>query len=246
MLKRMFTAAALVACLIAPAAAQAQTGVEGRFSFTFKGGLETNWGGTFHDSGTGTILGLPAEVNSGNWNDMYDPGWRVSIGAGYGLTPRMEAIAAFAFGGLGASEQEVGTVAALPLVAKFDDYKDWTLEGGVRYYFAPETSFNPYVSGVIGIRNMSAIAGNFSVPDVNVTFDNVGFYAESTVFMWGIDVGAQWKISRSAAVGVETGFRWQAKPGEIEGFAGTGLENINDAGSRIAFPILGTLTFFFE
>jgi hypothetical protein len=64
--------------------------------------------------------------------------------------------------------------------------------------------------------------------------------------MWGIDVGAQWKFNRNTAFGIETGFRWQAKPGEIEGFAGTGLENINDAGSRVAFPVLGTLTFYFE
>lgn len=116
----------------------------------------------------------------------------------------------------------------------------------MRYYFAPDRSFNPYLSGVFGIRNIDAIPGTFSVPDVNVTFEDVGFYNDSTVFMWGIDFGAQWRLTDNTSFGVESGFRWQASPGEVEGFAGTGLEGLNDAGSRFALPILGTLTFHFD
>jgi hypothetical protein len=255
MMKQVLSAAILAVGVAAPAAAQTQgvpvavqgqNGVEGKLSFTIKAGLETHWGGNVHDAGSGTILGLPAEVESRNWNDAYDPGFRFSVGIGYGFSPRMEGIAAFSYGVMGAKEMEVGTVAGLPLEAQFADYEDWTLEGGVRYYFAPDRSFNPYLSGVFGIRNIDAIPGTFSVPDVNVTFEDVGFYNDSTVFMWGIDFGAQWRLTDNTSFGVESGFRWQASPGEVEGFAGTGLEGLNDAGSRFVLPILGTLTFHFD
>lgn len=230
--------------MAAPAAYQ--YGVEGKFSFTLKGGAETNWAGDVHEGGTGTILGLPTQVDSASYNDMFGIGWRFSFGVGYGFSRSLEGIAAFSYGMMGGKEKEVGTVAGLPLYAQFDDYKDWTLEGGIRYHFAPDAGFDPYVSGVIGFRDLSAMPGTFSVPDVNAVFDNVGFYNDSIVMMYGIDIGAQFRMSDRAMFGLETGFRWQAKPGQVEGFAGTGLENLNDAGSRIALPLMGTLTFYFE
>lgn len=253
-MKRIIVALALASALAIPAVGSAQVaapaaykyGVEGKFSFTFKGGAETNWGGDFHEGGTGTILGLPAQVDPGSYNDMYGMGWRFSLGAGYGFTRNVEAIAAFTYGMMGGKEKETGSVAGLPLYAKFDDYKDWSLEGGLRYHFAPDGGMDPYVSAVVGFRDLSAIPGTFSVPDVNVVFDNVGFYNDSIVMMYGFDFGVQFRMSDSSAFGIESGYRWQAKPGQVEGFAGTGLENINDAGSRSALPILATLTFYFE
>jgi hypothetical protein len=247
---------ALASALAVPVAGWAQTpapsayaykyGVEGKFSFTVKGGAETNWSGDVHEGGTGTILSMPAQVDPASYNDMFGLGWRFSLGVGYGFSRNLEGIAAFSYGMMGGKEKEVGTVAGLPLVAKFDDYKDWTLEGGIRYHFAPDSGFDPYVSGVVGFRDLSAMPATFSVPDVNVVFDNVGFYNDSIVMMYGVDFGVQFRMSERAMFGIESGFRWQAKPGQVEGFAGTGLENINDVGSRIALPILGTVTFYFE
>jgi hypothetical protein len=245
---------ALAGALALPAAGSAQMaapaaykyGVEGKFSFTVKGGAETNWSGDVHEGGTGTILSLPAQVDPASYNDMFSMGWRFSLGVGYGFSRSLEGIAAFSYGMMGGKETQVGTVAGLPLYAQFDDYKDWTLEGGVRYHFAPDGGIDPYVSAVVGFRDLSAMPATFSVPDVNVVFDNVGFYNDSIVMMYGFDFGAQFRMSERATFGIESGFRWQAKPGQVEGFEGTGLENINDTGSRIALPILGTVTFYFE
>jgi hypothetical protein len=254
--KRTIFALALAGALAVPVLGSAQTpaarayaysyGVEGKFSFTVKGGAETNWGGGFVNSGTGTILSLPATVAEQKYNDVYGIGWRFSLGVGYGFSRNLEGIAAFSYGMMGGKDTDIGTAAGLKMTAKFDDYKDWTLEGGVRYHFAPDGSVDPYVSGVIGFRDLSAIPGTFSVPDVNVVFDNVGFYNDSIVMMYGVDFGVQFRMSERAMFGIESGFRWQAKPGQVEGFAGTGLENINDTGSRVALPIMGTLTFYFE
>jgi len=244
--------AAALAILPAPALAQyggtqvPAYGVEGRLSVTVKGGLETNWGGDVHEGGTGQVLGLPTEVGARSYNDVYDPGFRLGIGVGYGFTPSIEAIAAFSYGNLGAEEIEIGTVAGESLRGAFGDYKDMTFEGGLRWHFSPDAGFDPYVSGVIGFRMLDAIPLGMSVPAVGAVFDNVGFYNDSTVFMAGIDFGVQFKVGARGAFGIESGFRFQGSPEQVEGFAGTGLENLNDAGSRIAFPILATYTLYFD
>jgi hypothetical protein len=252
--KRTIFALALAGTLVFPAVGSAQVaapaaykyGVEGKFSFTIKAGAETNWGGGFVNSGTGTILSLPAQVDEQKYNDVYGMGWRLSLGVGYGFSRNIEGIAAYSFGMMGGKDTQIGTAAGLPFFAKFDDYKDWSLEFGGRFHFAPDSGFNPYVSALVGFRDLSAIPGTFSVPDVNVVFDNVGFYNDSIVMMYGFDFGVQFRMSDRAMFGIESGFRWQAKPGQVEGFAGTGMDNINDTGSRNALPILGTLTFYFE
>ena len=52
-------------------------------------------------------------------------------------------------------------------------------------------------------------------------------------------------LSDKVGLGVETGLRWQAKPTALNGLAGTGLENINDTGSRWSLPVLVNLRFGF-
>jgi hypothetical protein len=47
------------------------------------------------------------------------------------------------------------------------------------------------------------------------------------------------------ALGIEAGLRYQTGPSDIEGLAGTGLEPINDTGSRWSVPVLASVTFRF-
>jgi hypothetical protein len=252
---------AIAGLVLAPALASAQTpasqapvqavvpsGVAGRFSFTVKGGLETNWGGDVLDGGSGRVLGASTEVGARSFNDIYDPGYRLSFGAGYGFSSNLEAIIAFSFGHQGAEEIEIGSANGQSLRAGFGDYSDWTLEFGGRYHVKPESRFDPYVSGVFGFRRVDAIPiETISVPDIGVTLTNVGFYDESTVAMFGFDFGFEYRIGSNASVGAEMGYRWQAKPGQIEGFEPeTGLQNLNDVGSRYALPVLGFVTYRFE
>jgi hypothetical protein len=223
------------------------TGVEGRFSFTVKAGLETNWGGDVLKGGSGTILGLPTEIGARSFNDVVDPGYRISFGAGYGFTPRIEALVAFSFAEQGAEDLEIGTVAGRPLRAQFANYKDWTLEFGGRYHLKPDARFDPYVSALFGFRRVDALPATLTVPDLGVVLSNVGFYDDSTVAMFGFDFGFEYKIGSNASVGAESGFRWQGKPGSLEGFEpSTGLSGVTDAGSRLALPVLGFVTFRFE
>lgn len=235
-----------VMLLAAPAAAVAQEeGVQGRWSLVFTGGAAFPAGGEFHEGGRGTVLGLPTSVDAKKSGDIFDPaiGWRA--GVAYGVSRNVELFGDFAWKRADASELSVGTVAALDLRAEFGDYTSYGMDGGMRYHFVPGARVAPYVSALAGFRRVEAIPGTFSVPAVGVTLRDTPFFGDSTVPVFGGDLGVLFGVSPRVSLGVEAGVRYHTDLSEIEGLAGTGLENLNDAGSRWSVPISGVVRFGF-
>lgn len=61
----------------------------------------------------------------------------------------------------------VGTVGAeLPLNGRFSDYDDLGIYGGVRYHFSSESSWKPFVSAQIGLKDIDDFTALFSFPGV--------------------------------------------------------------------------------
>lgn len=74
------------------------------------------------------------------------------------------------------------------------------------------------------------------MPAVSVTVPQP-FFDESTVPTFGADFGVLFGKMR-AKLGVQAGLHWTAGPtGSAASFAGTGLENLNDKGSRLSLPV---------
>jgi hypothetical protein len=235
-----------VAFLAAPGAAGAQeTGIQGRWSVAFTGGAAFPVGGEFHQGGRGTVLDLPTSVDAKKTGDVFDPGGGWRAGVGYGVAPNVELFGDFAWMRAGASELSVGNVASLDLRAAFGDYTTYGMDGGMRYHFTPGARVAPYVSALAGFRRVEAISGTFSVPAAGVTLRDTPFFDDSTVPVFGGDAGVLFGVSPRVSVGVEAGVRYHADLSDIEGLAGTGLENLNDAGSRWSVPISGVLRFGF-
>ena len=61
---------------------------------------------------------------------------------------------------------------------------------------------------------------------------------------WDRDLPS-YDLGESVAFNIEAGLRYQTGLSDLEGLAGTGLEPINDVGSRWSLPVLATLTFRF-
>jgi hypothetical protein len=244
MLKR--TGIIVVALLGAPAAALAQEeGVAGRWSVTFTGGVSVPAGGEFHEGGRGAVLGLATTVEAKKNRDVYDPGVGWRAGVGYGVSRHVELFGTFAWERASSSELSVGHVASLDLRASFGDYTSYGVDAGLRYHLAPGGRVNPYVAALAGFRRVDAIPGTFSVPAAGVTLEDTPFFDDSTVPVVGGDVGVLFAVSPSVSLGVEGGVRYHTDLSELEGLAGTGLENLNDAGSRWSVPITGVLRFSF-
>ena len=237
----------LMAALVAvPGAASAQDdGVRGQWSVTVTGGATVPTGGEFHEGGRGTVLGLPTSVDAKGNGDIFDPGIGWRAGVGYGVSRRVEVFGDFAWKRASASELSVGNVASLDLRAAFGDYRSYGAEGGMRFHFAPGTRVASYVTALAGFRSVESIPGTFSVPAAGVTLRDTPFFDDSVVPVFGGGAGVLFAVSSRVSVGVEGGIRYHTDLTDIEGLAGTGLENLNDAGDRWSVPISGVLRFRF-
>jgi hypothetical protein len=63
--------------------------------------------------------------------------------------------------------------------------------------------------------------------------------------VFGGDLGVLFAVSPRLSLGIEGGIRYHTDLSGIEGLAGTGLENLNDAGDRWSVPISGVIRFGF-
>ena len=236
----------LLAALAVPGAAFAQEeGVRGRWTMTVTGGATVPTGGEFHEGGQGTVLGLPTTVDAKTNNDIFDPGIGWRAGVGYGISRKVELFGDFAWKTASASELSVGNVATLDLRAAFSDYTAYGVEGGMRFHMMPEMRVGPYVTALAGFRRVEAIPGTFSVPAAGVTLSDTPFFDDSIVPVFGGGAGVLFALSSRVSIGVEAGVRYHTDLKDIEGLAGTGLENLNDAGDRWSVPVSGVLRFGF-
>jgi hypothetical protein len=238
--KTMYVMAAAMLSLPAAAVGQ-EEGIRGQWSLSVTGGASLPGGGEFHEGGTGSVLGLPTTVGARTNRDIFDPavGWRA--GLGYGVSDNVEIFGDFAWNRASASELSVGDVASLDLRAAFGDYTSYGIDAGMRYHFAPSARVNPYVAALAGFRRVDAIPGTFSVPAAGVTLADTPFFDDSIVPVFGGDAGVLFAVSPRVSIGVEGGLRYHTDLSQVEGLAGTGLENLNDAGSGWSVPITGVL-----
>jgi hypothetical protein len=236
--KMMMTAIVLA---VAPAAFAQEPSIEGRWNMTFSVGAAVPGGGEFHEGGSGTVLGLPTTVAAKSTGDIFNPGVGWRAGLGYGVTRRVELFGEFGWARSESSELSVGNVATLDLRAAFGDYTSWGANGGMRFHLTPGARVSPYVAALAGIWRVDAIPGTFSVPAAGVTLADTPFFDTSIVPVFGGDVGVLFAVSPRVSLGVEGGLRYHTDLSQIEGLAGTGLENLNDAGSGWSVPISGVV-----
>ena len=242
-LGRTLSAVAVISVLV-PAASRAD-GIEGRWSIALQGGTDLELSGNVHEGGSGTVLALPTSVEAKSFVDVYDPSFRAQASVGYGIGPRSEVFLRGSYYKMSSNTLQVGTVADFPLNADFADYEEWGAELGYRFYFKADQPFKPYFALAGGLRFVSELPSTLTVPAAGVVLSDVPFYDSSTVGVFGGDLGFAYDLNDSVALGIEAGVRYQTAPGELEGLAGTGLETINDTGSRWSLPVLATITLRF-
>lgn len=239
MVREVMVAAVVLAAAV-PAAAQGAD--DGRWSVTVGAGTAPSVSGLYHEGGAGTVLGLATRVEERDWSDIYGGGFEMRVGVGYAATERLEIIGTFLYARQDADEISVGTVAGLDLRSTFGNVRSWGLEGGLRWHFSPQAAVNPYIAVAGGLRRFDAMPATFTVPAAGVVLADTPFYDESAVPTFGGDVGVQLAVAPRLRLGVEAGLRWSGNLSDLEGLAGTGLENLNDSSSRWTLPVLGTLT----
>jgi hypothetical protein len=159
-----------------------------------------------------------------------------------GLDYNKEAFVTVAYNKMNATERVTGSVGGYPLYTRFGNTSAIDMEGGVRYYFRPEGPTRTYVAGVGGIRFHDQVGATVRVLELGLTLTDLDYFESSTLFLVGADTGIGHDLSDTLAIGAEIGLRYQPKPSPAPILPGTGLEDINDTGSRWSLPVSAFLT----
>ena len=240
-LKRIMTAALPIAALVVALSAREAHAQSNPWSVSFDLGAQVALSGDVHDGGSGTVLGLPTQVEARSYGDVYGTGFYWAAGLGYRVGEAGEIRVQGSYTSNPAERLQVGTVAGLPLFALFDDYKAFGLDFGYRQYLGT-AMVRPYVGASGGFVRLDTIQSEFSVPAAGVVLSNVNMYDSSVVLSVGGSGGVQINLSDRFAVQGGVEFKWQDDATDLDGLAGTGLESINDASQRWSMPITGGIT----
>ena len=211
------------------------------WSVSFDLGTQVSLSGDLHGGGSGTVLGLPTQVEARSYRDIYGNGFYWAAGVGYRLGEASELRVQGSYTNNPADRLQVGTVAGLPLFALFDEYKAFGMDFGYRQYFST-AMVRPYVGASGGFVRVDMIQSEFSVPAAGVVLSNVNMYDTSVVPSIGAGGGVQINLSDRFAVQGGVEFKWHGDADDLDGLAGTGLEPINDESRRWSMPVTGGIT----
>ena len=235
---------AALAAVLWPSTAGAQ-GMENTRSVMISVGTGLGLGGHVITEAAGSLNGSPTvfvEQCSGN---HFSDALRVRVIGNVGLDYNKEAFATLAYNKMNATERVTGSVGGYPLYTRFSNTSALDLEGGLRYYFRPEGATRTYIAGVAGIRFQDQVTATIRVLELGLTLSDLDYFEDSTLFIFGADTGISRDLSDTIAIGAEIGLRYQPKLSPAPILLGTGLEAINDTGSRVGLPISIFLTWRF-
>jgi opacity protein-like surface antigen len=235
---------AALAVVLYSSAAAAQ-GMENQRSVTVSVGTGLALGGAVITEAVGTINRTPTVFVEQGYGNHFSDALRLRVTGNQGLDFRKEVFATFAYNKMNATERITGSVGGYPLYTRFSNTSALDLEGGLRYYFMPEGPTRTYVAGVGGIRFHDRVGATIRVLEVGLTLEDLDYFEDSTMFIFGADAGVSRDLSDTVAIGAEIGLRYQPKFSPAAVLPGTGLEGINDTGSRVALPISAFLTWRF-
>ena len=220
-------------------------GMENTRSVTMSVGTGLALGGNVITEAVGSIDGRPTVFVEQGYGNHFSDALRIRATGNLGLDYNKEAFLTFAYNKMNATERITGSVGGYPLYTRFSNTSALDLEGGMRYYFVPEGETRIYVAGAGGIRFQDRVGATIRVLEVGLTLEDLDYFDDSTLFIFGGDAGISRDLSDTLAIGAEIGLRYQPKFNPAPVLPGTGLEEINDTGSRVALPISAFLTWRF-
>ena len=233
--RSVFAVAALAAVLW-PCTGVAQ-GMENTQSVSFSVGTGLTLGGNVITEAVGRINNTPTVFVEQGYGNHFSDALLLRVTGSKGLDFNKEAFVTFGYGKINATERVTGSVGGYPLYTRFSNTYALDLEGGLRYYFLPEGPTRTYVAGVGGVRFQERVGVTIRVLEVGLTLDDLDYFEESALFIFGGDAGISRDLSDSIAIGAEIGLRYQPKFKPAAVLTGTGLEGINDTGSRVGLPM---------
>ena len=224
------------------------------------GGFDADYGGTdfVREHNIPSQFGIATlHVPSTSWNDAFDTPYRIEAEVGYALGQHVELFGRFSYDAADGQSTDAYLHIArvgLELENKWDDYRSYGGEVGLRYLFlSRDHCIRPYISLSGGATRVDSIGvtvraannvGNIHTGDV--LFDGA-FYGDSTVATGTVLAGLEVRIARCFSIGADAGLRYQSRLTDDDNdlsratLAGTVFPNLdkvnNNAGDRLYCPV---------
>jgi hypothetical protein len=225
------------AFVLAAGAASAQT-AQSSWNAEASVGWDVNVTGAFLAPGIGTLDNRATVIKAQSFGDVYGTGVLWQFSGGYMVDEINEVRAQLSFQRAGSDIVSLGTANGTDLVATFDDYKSWTVEGGYRHFFAHrDERLRPYGGATLGIAIINEIDAVFAAPQGGITRFATDFYDGTAAFSFGVNGGALYGLNDRYDLYGQIGLRFNSGLSQIDSLRGTGLEGINDKSSRWTLPI---------
>jgi len=236
---RRIATAAVLTVLLGAGLASAAEGIAGRFAIAAQVGTQSEASGDLLEHAQGTIVGVPASFNSIEYRDVYEPDVRVQGLLGYGVSERVEMVLRGGWYKTDGTGVVAGTVGDRDFFAYFTEYEEWGLELAARYYIAHRTRLKSYVAPVAGLRSSKNIYVDYSIPQAGTAVLNVPFSKDTTVAVFGLDIGVSFDLTDHLFIALDSGIRWQDSATDANGLPS--LTAIDDSEGRWTAPVLFSL-----
>lgn len=222
--------------LFAPQSARAQASP---WSMDVSIGWDNAVSGDFVTGAIGSLQGFPLILEKQKWDDVYGTGMLFNIAVGYEFDERSELRAAFTYQSTGSDDTvTIGTFRGGPLLAVFDDYKAWGIDGGYRFYFAEAAErWRPYAGGSLGIGKVSGIEIDLAQSNLDIGLNDVEFYEGNAALTLGVDGGVLYRLTERLALDGRIGLRYVSGLANVANPDFTGLDDLNSGSSRWTLPI---------
>jgi hypothetical protein len=228
------------------AQAQAKPSDESRFVVDVAVGIDNSINGNVNSGAIGRLQGLATAILPHSYGEVYGTGIQLRFGGGYKLDNLSEVRAIFTYQSADADLVRMGDIGISSLYGQYSDYKSLGLDFGYRRYFPiskPEVRF--FGEATIGAAFIDRINCLFAAPQANLVFNSTDFYDATAAFTWSINGGVVFQVAKQVDLTAQIGLRHVGGLSEVDQFAGTGLETINDDSGRLTFPIVVGVRFRF-
>jgi hypothetical protein len=232
----------MVACLLASAGiahAQGQDADESRWAIDLGVGLDFGVNGNVNSGAIGTLNGLATAFLPNSYGDVYGTGIQIRIGGAYALNRVSEVRGVFTIQSADADLVRLGDIGPSSLYAQYSDYQAFGLDVGYRRYMPLDRrDIRVYGEATIGLGFIDSIDAQLAAPQSNVIFDSTDFYDQTSAFTWSFSAGVLFSIAEHLDLNAQVGLRHVSGLSDVDQFAGTGLDEINNDSGRLTFPVI--------
>jgi hypothetical protein len=207
-------------------------------------GADFNAMGNVLSSASGKIDTQPTKIMTVSWADAFDTPLTLGGEVAYADSKTSEIFSRFSYTSADGKQFQAGEISGgVPLLIRFNKYRDFGFEGGYRWYFPSSSPFRlltPWIAPFAGIKYVSAMKADFISPLLPLSALNQDVYKAGIVPSFGFDIGLMYPTTSSFAIGVQTGIHYQLGQGAAKGFLqdsrNTGLDSAASQDGRLTVP----------